>query len=40
MTNHAAGIGGDPLDHGEVVRNARLAADRLAALLEAVVASV
>jgi len=40
VTNHAAGIGGAPLDHAEVVRNARLAADRLAALLGAVVAAV
>lgn len=40
VTNHAAGISGAPLDHGEVVRNARLAADRLAALLGAVVAAV
>lgn len=40
VTNHAAGIGVEPLDHAEVVRNARLAADRLAALLGAVVAAV
>lgn len=40
VTNHAAGIGREPLDHAEVVRNARLAADRLAALLGAVVAAV
>jgi len=40
VTNHAAGIGGAPLDHAEVVRNARLAADRLAALLGALVAEV
>lgn len=40
VTNHAAGIGGDPLDHAEVVRNAKLAVDRLAELLGAVVAAV
>ncbi|MFO0798437.1 MAG: purine-nucleoside phosphorylase [Gemmataceae bacterium] len=40
VTNHAAGIGGEPLDHAEVVRNARLAADRLAGLLGAAVAAV
>jgi purine-nucleoside phosphorylase len=40
VTNDAAGIGGAPLDHAEVVRNARLAVDRLAALLGALVAAV
>jgi purine-nucleoside phosphorylase len=37
VTNHAAGLTDAPLDHAEVVRNARLATDRLAALLGAVV---
>ena len=40
VTNHAAGIGGDRLAHAEVIRNAKLAADRLAALLGALVAAV
>ncbi|HEX4613571.1 MAG TPA: purine-nucleoside phosphorylase [Urbifossiella sp.] len=40
ITNHAAGLYDAPLDHTEVVRNAKLAADRLAALLGAVVAAV
>lgn len=40
VTNHAAGIGGEPLDHAEVVRAAKLVADRLAALLGALVAAV
>jgi purine-nucleoside phosphorylase len=40
VTNHAAGLCDAPLDHAEVVRNARLAAGRLAALLGAVVAAV
>ncbi len=40
VTNHAAGISAAPLDHAEVVRNATLAADRLAALLGAIVSAV
>lgn len=40
ITNHAAGISATPLDHAEVVRNAKLAAARLATLLGAVVAAV
>lgn len=40
VTNHAAGLCDAPLDHAEVVRNAKLAAARLTALLGAVAAAV
>jgi purine-nucleoside phosphorylase len=33
ITNLAAGIGGEPLDHGEVIETGRLAADRFTRLL-------
>lgn len=35
ITNQAAGLGGTPLDHHEVLANARLAVDRLGGLISA-----
>jgi purine-nucleoside phosphorylase len=40
VTNHAAGITDAPLDHADVVQTAKFAADRLAALLGALVTAV
>jgi purine-nucleoside phosphorylase len=38
VTNHAAGVSPDPLDHAEVLAAGREAEERLAALLQAIVA--